>query len=178
MNEPRQGKALDVLADYFDELLAEPAELPAQTPPPQSAPLAEVAGSGTLYRAVRISGFRVLVAEESVAAVIPCPSDCAGTDGPAEVTLDAGTDSRRCADMAALLGGPGAQREPVSHLLLARDCALALRLPAPGEGVRIDDAAVTWRGEGGARPWLGGTLREQRSIFLDLEGLYGMLSRS
>lgn len=167
--ERESAAAIEAEADATPDTA--PDAEPGPDHPPAAYALPEVPGVGDLYRAFPVNGFRVLFAEEEVLEVID-RGDATSSDADS-VLVPGESETRRLLVMSTVLGVAGSV-DSGDYLLIPKSHALAIQLPASGEGVRIASAAVTWRGEGGSRPWLGGTMREERSVFIDLDGLYGM----
>ncbi|MEG7523986.1 MAG: hypothetical protein M3H12_12935, partial [Chromatiales bacterium] len=70
---------------------------------------------------------------------------------------------------------PG-ERQSGGHVLIVGDGGYGLAVDGIAETIMLDAGGVRWRTAQGKRPWLAGTMVEQLSVLLDIDGMLGMIS--
>ncbi len=136
--------------------------------------LFEVAGLALAVPVAELSG--VISGADSLVPVPGCASLVAG------LVTHAGRQVK-VIDTARLILPPqhvaGLATDPAPRcrqLLLSARGDWALACARVGERFVLDPADVNWRGEGGKRPWLAGTVRQRRCALVDVAGLTRLLA--
>ncbi|MBL3590587.1 MAG: chemotaxis protein CheW [gamma proteobacterium endosymbiont of Lamellibrachia anaximandri] len=70
---------------------------------------------------------------------------------------------------------PG-ERQSGGHVLVVGDGGYGLAVDGIAETIMLNAGGVRWRTAQGKRPWLAGTMVEQLSVLLDIDGMLGMIS--
>ncbi|MBL3600297.1 MAG: chemotaxis protein CheW [gamma proteobacterium endosymbiont of Lamellibrachia anaximandri] len=68
------------------------------------------------------------------------------------------------------------ERQSGGHVLVVGDGGYGLAVDGIAETIMLDAGGVRWRTAQGKRPWLAGTIVEQLSVLLDIDGMLGMIS--
>ena len=165
----------DAVQAYLDDLLLEDESAASPVPACEaSTPAAEE------YCAFELNGLKLLIPAAAIATVDEAPPAITGTCHDSWLAgyclIDA--DSLPVVDAPRLLGLPDsalvAGRAGALVKLAGRNAAVAV--PARGQPVSVDPETVTWRGSGGRRPWLAGTLATSYGVLLDVAGLSSLLA--